>query len=116
MKKMLPYIILHLIILLYSVGNIFSKIAATKPFLSTEWIALYLAVIIVLGVYAILWSQILKKVTLNIAFANKAMVVVWGILWGALIFKERVNWIQIIGAMVIIIGVIISNRGIKEHE
>ena len=65
-----------------------------------------MAVILLLGIYAVVWQQVIKRIPLNTAYANKAVIVVWGILWGALIFGERVKWNMILGAVIVICGVI----------
>lgn len=44
--------------------------------------------LMVMGVYALCWKQIIKKLPLMIAYANKAVVVLGGLLWGC-IFLER---------------------------
>ena len=117
MNKIKPYIILHLILLMNSVGGIFSKTAAAKQFLSFEWIFNYGMVILILGVYAILWQQILKKVQLNLAYASKAVTLIWGSLWGMLFFGETLTLTNIIGAVIVIAGVILMvTGGEKKHE
>lgn len=60
-----------------------------------------------LGGYAIGWQQILKRMPLTVAFANKAITVVWGMLWGFLLFGEEITWQMVVGAIVVITGVVI---------
>ena len=105
--KIKEYAFLHFILLVYSLGGIFSKIASSKVFLSLEFIIFYGLVIITLFIYAILWQQVLKMMPLTTAFLNKSVVVVWGILWGALFFGERIKWNMIVGAFIIILGIIV---------
>lgn len=105
------FISLHLVFLLYSAGSIFSKFASREEFLSFRFILFYGAVILILLVYAVLWQQMLKKIKLTVAFANKAVTVIWGILWGALLFQETVTLPMIIGALVIIVGIILVVTG-----
>ncbi len=117
MKKVLPYIVLHIIILLYSLGGICSKIASSKDFLSLEWFFFYGLVLLSLGIYAVLWQQILKKVQLNIAYASKAVTIIWGTLWGVLIFRENIEWNNIVGGIIVLAGVILMvTGGEKKHE
>lgn len=117
MKKVLPYIVLHIIILLYSLGGICSKIASSKDFLSLEWIFFYGLLLLSLGIYAVLWQQILKKVQLNIAYASKAVTIIWGTLWGVLIFNETIEWNNIVGGIIVLAGVILMvTGGEKKHE
>lgn len=101
------YLLLHMLLAVYSTGGIFSKLASGEKFLSLKFCILYSGVIFVLGIYAIVWQQILKHIPLTTAFCNKAVSIIWGIIWGALIFKEAVKWNMILGAAIVIIGVII---------
>lgn len=60
-----------------------------------------------LGFYAIGWQQIIKRLPLTTAFANKAVTVVWGIIWGAVFFQEKVTIGKVIGAILVILGVVV---------
>ncbi len=111
MKKIMPYIILHAIVFIYSLGGICSKTAATKDFLSFEWILLYGIVLLSLAVYALLWQQVLKKVPLNTAYANKAVTVIWGMVWGTLVFGETITIGNIIGSVLILAGIVLMVTG-----
>lgn len=111
MKKAIPYIVLQLIVLIYSLGGICSKIASSKDFLSFEWILFYGLVILSLGIYAVLWQQILKKVNLNVAYASKAVTLIWSTIWGIVIFHEQVSWNNILGGVIVLAGVILMVTG-----
>lgn len=103
--------------MLYSFTGIFSKAAAGKDFLSFEWIMLYAAVIFLLGVYALLWQQVLKKIPLNVAYANKAVNVIWGMILGAVVFGEQITVQNIIGSLIVVAGVVlmVSGEGKKDE-
>lgn len=117
MKKAIPYLTLQIIILMYSLCGICSKTASSKDFLSIEWIFFYGLVILILGIYAILWQQILKKVNLNVAYASKAVTLIWSTLWGILFFHETITWNNIIGGLIVLAGVILMvTGGDKKHE
>ncbi|MBP3854448.1 MAG: EamA family transporter [Ruminiclostridium sp.] len=116
MKKVLPYIILHTIVFIYSLGSICSKAAASKDFLSFDWILLYGLVLLSLAVYAILWQQVLKKVPLNTAYANKSVTVIWGMIWGVTVFRETLTPANIIGAVLILAGIILMVTGGKSSD
>lgn len=117
MKKIKPYLILNLILLFYSLGGICSKIASGKQFLSFEFILFYGLLLFTLAVYALLWQQIIKKIPLNIAYANKAVNLIWGMVWGAAIFKEHISLSNIIGAVIVLAGVILMvTGGEKKNE
>lgn len=104
-KKITWFILLHCLLLVYSFSDIASKVASGKIFLSLEFIFWYGLVIVLLGIYAIFWQQILKKIPLITAYANKSVTIIWGMIFGTQIFKEQIQWNQILGAAIIILGV-----------
>lgn len=116
MKKVLPYIALHVVILIYSFSGICSKTAASKDFLSFEWLLFYGLVLLILAFYAIVWQQILKKLPLNVAYANKAITVIWGMLLGCIVFGETVNVPRIIGGVMILAGIILMSPAGKSKD
>lgn len=109
-SKIKYLIVLHIELLLFSLGGICSKLAGQHEFLSFWFIFFYGLVVLNLGVYAIVWQQIIKKLPLNTAYSNKAVTIAWGMLWGFLFFHETIKWNMILGAAIVIIGVIIVVR------
>lgn len=106
-SKVRVLIVLHIMLMLYSVSGIFSKLAAQEAFLSFRFCFFYGGIILLLGLYAIGWQQIIKRLPLTTAFANKAVSVVWGIIWGCFIFKESITVGKIIGAILVVSGVVL---------
>lgn len=98
---------LHVLLAVYSVSAVLSKLAAGYAFLSWQFVLLYGGVLLVLGVYAIGWQQIIKRMPLTTAYANKAATVVWGIVFGALFFGEEVTPAMLLGAAVIVAGIVL---------
>lgn len=107
-------VLLHIMLMIYSMSGICSKKAAGEEFLSPMFCVYYALIIILLGFYAIGWQQIIKRLPLTTAFANKAVTVVWGIVWGALFFQESVTVGKIIGAALVIAGVVLYAYADKE--
>lgn len=105
MKKIKDYAFLHILILLFSFSSVCSKLASGYEFLSFKFCLFYGLAILILGIYAILWQQVLKRFTLTTAFLNKAVTVVWGIVLGFLILGEGITLNMIIGAIIVLIGV-----------
>lgn len=104
-KRALVLIALHVLLLVYSLSGIFSKNASAFPIMSPQFIALYAGTIAILGIYAIGWQQIIKRLPLTLAFANKAVTVVWGIVWGVIFFGETITWQMVLGGAIVIAGV-----------
>ena len=97
---------LHLLLALYSVTNIFSKLASEQDFLSWQFVLYYGCVLLILAIYAVGWQQAIKRMPLTTAYANKAVTVVWGIVFGVLIFGETITVGKLAGAALIVAGVV----------
>lgn len=100
-------ILLHVLLMVYSIECILGKTAANKDFLSLEWCFLYGGVLIILALYALGWQQIIKRMPLTSAYANKAITTVWGLVWGVLFFKEKITLGKLLGIVLIVVGVIL---------
>jgi len=108
-KKATPttYLLLHLLLLLFSLGGVCSKLAARYEVFSLQFFLLYGLVLLNLAFYAIMWQQVLKRMPLVTAYANKAVTVVWGLLWGTLFFGEAITPKKLAGAAIIIAGIVL---------
>ena len=110
-KGNLKYLlILHIMLMLYSLSGIASKLAAKESFLSFKFCFYYACIIALLGIYAIGWQQIIKHLPLTTAFSNKAVTILWGLIWGTLIFRETITVGKFIGVAMVIVGVVIFAR------
>ena len=98
---------LNALLMFFSLGGIFSKLASRQPFLSLKFILCYGILLLIMFVYAIGWQQVIKRLPLTTAYANRAVTIVWGIIWGLLIFNEKLNAGKVIGAFIVIAGVIL---------
>ena len=96
--------------MIYSTSGVFLKLAANEEFLSWMYLALFALVIVVLGVYAILWQMILKTIPLSQAFLFKSMTVVFSLVYACLIFSETLSWKNILGAALIMVGIIVNSK------
>ncbi len=118
-RKFVIYLILHLILMLYSMSGILSKLASAEKFLSFHFCLYYGGMILLLVLYAFVWQQIIKYLPLTTAFANKAVTVVWGMVWGLMVFNEELTIGKIIGALLVVCGVALyaldDNRGERVH-
>ena len=77
--------------------------------MSFQFILYYGLEMMILGVYAIVWQQLIKKFEISVAYANKAMGLLWSIVWAILIFKDTVSIKNVIGVVIVIIGTMIVN-------
>ena len=107
---------LNVLLMFFSLGGIFSKLASKQPFLSLKFILCYGALLFIMFVYAIGWQQVIKRLPLTMAYANRAVTIVWGIIWGLLFFNEKLNVGKIIGAVIVIAGVLLYVTESEEGE
>ena len=112
--KVKDILILQLIVLVYTLSGVAGKFASGSEFLSWRFILFYGLEIVILGVYALLWQQAIKKFDLSVAYANRAVAILWSMLWAVLFFSEKIKVTNIIGVIIIIAGTIIVNG--DKHE
>ena len=106
----LTYLMLHVLLMLFSLSTVCSKLAGQQPFFSFKFCLFYGLVVLLLGIYALAWQQVIKRMPLTTAYANKAVTVVWGLIWGLLIFNEKLTLGKVAGATVIMAGIILFAR------
>lgn len=108
-------LILQLAVVLFSGASVMSKFASGEEFLSFKFLLFIVIEVAILGAYAILWQQLLKRFDLSIAYANKAMVLLWYMVWAMVIFREEVGIKNYIGVAIVIVGILFINRPEKEE-
>lgn len=108
---------LHVLLLFYSLADVMSKLASGYPWLSVGFCACYGALLVILAVYAVGWQQVIKRMPLTTAYANRGITVVWGIFWGAVFFTEQITPLKLVGAAMIVAGItIFSVADAREEE
>ena len=115
MKKVGLLLKLQLVIMIYSVSSVIAKIASKQQNFSMSFFVWYGLELFCLGIYAILWQQMIKRIELSKAYANRAMVLGWSLLWAFFLFKEKITLQNIIGVLFVMAGIIVINCG-KEKD
>ena len=107
--KIKNIILLQLIVIIYTINSIIGKLSAGEEFMSMRFILFYVAEVGVLGIYALLWQQMIKRFDLSIAYANRAMALIWSAVWAVVIFHESLSIKNIIGILLVISGTVVVN-------
>lgn len=110
-------LILQAVFIIYSISSVVAKFASAEmenassiwEVLTVRFIVLCCLEVLILGIYALLWQQVIKHFELSIAYANKAMTLLWGLLWGAVLFKEHITVTKVAGMLLVIVGIIVLN-------
>ena len=115
-KSIIRIFILHIILLVFSLSTVLSKLASGEEFLSLRFCGFYAGIIVLLGIYAIVWQQLIKHLPLIFAYANKAVTIIWGLILGYLLFSESITLNKVIGALVVIAGIVVFSLGEKNND
>ena len=107
--KIKNIILLQLIVIIYTINSIIGKLSAGEEFMSMRFILFYVAEVGVLGIYALLWQQMIKRFDLSIAYVNRAMALIWSAVWAVVIFHESLSIKNIIGILLVIAGTVVVN-------
>lgn len=102
-------IILQAIIAIYCCSTVAAKFASGQEFLSPGFLIIYGIEIAILGIYAVLWQQIIKKIDISIAYANRSMGLLWSVVYAILFFHEDISVKNVIGVIIVMAGTIIVN-------
>ena len=109
-------LLLHILLLFYSLSDVMSKLAAGFDFLSLGFVVCYGGLLVILAGYAIGWQQVIKRMPLTTAYANRGITVVWGIFWGALFFSEATTPGKIAGAVMVVAGIVLFSLADGEAQ
>lgn len=115
-KSIIRIFILHIILLVFSLSTVLSKLASGEEFLSLRFCGFYAGIIVLLGIYAIVWQQLIKHLPLIFAYANKAVTIIWGLILGYLLFSESITLNKVIGALVVVAGIVVFSLGEKNND
>lgn len=109
-------LVLQIVIAIYTLSTVMAKRASGQPLFSVGFFGFYGAELLILGIYALLWQQMIKKFELSVAYTNRAMALLWSLIWAVVIFKDNITVKNVIGVALVIAGTIIVNGGRKEED
>ena len=122
------FLMLQVVFLIYSFTSLTQKIASSYLPENAETVGELLhqilnwrlilsagLVVLLLGIYALLWQQVIKKFELSVAYANKAITLFWALVWGIFIFHEEITIGKVTGILIVMTGIYVLNTGGDEH-
>lgn len=78
-----------------------------QEFMSLAYIGYFAASIAVMGIFAVLWQQVLRHIELSTAFMFKGMCIIYMLIIVHYLFGEQITLQNIIGSVIIIAGIIL---------
>ena len=106
-------LILQAVVVIYTLSSVVAKFATGQELFSFSFFLFYGLEIVILGVYAILWQQMIKRFDLSVAYANRAMALLWSAVWAIVLFRDTVALKQVLGIAFVVLGTIIVNSDQK---
>lgn len=102
-------LIIQAVVIVYTFASVLGKIAAGRA--AGGFFMIYCLQIAVLGIYALLWQQVIRRFELSVAYVNRAAALAWSLLWSVLIFGEQITVKRLAGAAFVIFGTWVVNSG-----
>jgi drug/metabolite transporter (DMT)-like permease len=116
MREWVKYVALIGVNFIYAFVSILTKTASYYEFLSIKYIFALAGAVLVLGIYALSWQQIIKRMPISEAYMFKGTSIVFVLLLSAWLFDEIITWQNIVGSIIIILGIALFAKADKEVE
>lgn len=100
-------------VMIYTLSGVAAKHAALYESLSWPFLLCYGIEILILGIYAIIWQQLIKKIDLSVAYANRSIAILWSMIWAVIFFGEVITIRNMIGVMIVLAGTMVINSDDK---
>ena len=95
---------------IYACTGICTKMASRYDMLSWPYLLWMAGAVGVIGVYAILWQQIIARIPISTAYMFKGTGLIFGLLFAHLLFGEQITVYNIIGAAIIVTGIALFSK------
>lgn len=109
-------LVLQAVVVIYTLSSVVAKFATGQELFSFSFFLFYGLEIVILGVYAILWQQMIKRFDLSVAYANRAMALLWSAVWAIVLFRDTLALKQVIGIAFVVLGTVIVNSDQKQEN
>lgn len=115
-KKVKNIILLQGVVVIYTISGIMSKNASANGDNPVKFLFFFGMEFVILGFYAVLWQQMIKRFELSVAYANRSMAVLWSMLWAVILFHDKITVKNVIGVLLVTLGTVIINTDKKNVE
>ena len=111
MKKISLKNILQLqaVVIIYTISSVMAKFASINSGQKLLFLLFFGLEFVMLGIYALLWQQMIKKFDLSVAYANRAMAILWSMIWAVIFFHDRITVRNLTGVAIVIAGIVLIN-------
>lgn len=92
---------------IYATESIFTKMASQQRFMTWPYLLWIAGSVGVMGIYALLWQQLLSKISVSTAYMFKGFSLIFVLLFSIFLFGETITAANVIGSMMIISGIVL---------
>lgn len=115
-KKIKNILLLQGAVVIYTFSGIMSKNVSANGDNPLKMLFFLGMEFVFLGVYAILWQQLIKRFELSVAYANRSMAVLWSMLWAVCFFGDRITAKNMAGVLLVAFGTLMINTDMDKKE
>lgn len=115
LKKVKNVILLQGVVIIYTISSVMSKEASASKGQLLRFFFFFGMEFVFLGIYAVLWQQMIKRFELSVAYANRSMAVLWSMVWAVIFFHDTITVKNIVGVLLVVAGTAIVNMDTKER-
>ena len=120
MGNLSRYMLLHLAVMVFSFTSVFAKAAANSyndgGLMNRMFILFSVLMVLNCVVYAFFWQIVIKKIPLNVGYANRSVYLIWSQIWAVSIFNEHLDPKNIIGLVIVMVGVIVVSLSTENDD
>lgn len=106
-KRFQTYLALIGVNLIYACTSICTKMASRQEMLSWPYLLWIAGAVGVMGVYALLWQQVITRMPISTAYMFKGTSLIFVLLFSVLLFGEGITANNLIGSAIIIAGIVL---------
>lgn len=96
--------------LVYACESVFVKLASAQQQFSLKYFLFLGCAVCVLGIYALVWQQIIKRIPIAEAYMFKGTALIFVLLISVLFLGESITVFNLIGAAMIVSGIVLYSR------
>lgn len=107
---------LQAVVVIYTISSVMAKTASMHKDNKMLFLIFFGLEFVMLGVYAILWQQMIKRFELSVAYANRAMAILWSMIWVVIFFHDQITVRNLLGVAIVIAGIMLINTDKEEVQ
>ena len=104
------YLALISVNLVYACTSICTKMASRQEVLSWSYLLWIVGAIGIMGVYALMWQQVIARMPLSTAYMFKGLSLVFVLLFSFFLFGELITVNNLLGSTLIITGIVLFSK------